>query len=103
MRYLYRPKHPQADENGMVEDWMLDQEPGTSAPYVISDTMNPVKHMGTGRMIDSKAKFRADTRASGCVEIGNESIKPRQSIPLDRGQRREAIKRAVYELRNGRG
>lgn len=102
MRYLYRPKHPQADELGFIPADLLEQDI-SAAPYVISDTMNPTKHMGTGRMIDSKSKFRADTRASGCVEIGNESIKPRQHIPLDRGQRREAIKRTIYELRNGRG
>ncbi len=100
MRYLYRPKHPQADENGMIEAEMLDCGPNGAAPYVISDAMNPVKHMGTGRMIDSKSKFRADTRASGCVEIGNEPIKPRQPIALDKGQRRDAIRQSLYELRN---
>jgi hypothetical protein len=67
---------------------------------VISDTMTPLKHMGTGRMIDSKAKFRADTKASNCVEIGNEQPKPRPTIQLDRGQRREAIRKALYTLRN---
>lgn len=40
--------------------------------YVIGDVMDPARHMGTGRMHDSKAKFRADTRATGCVEAGND-------------------------------
>ena len=40
--------------------------------YVIGDVMEPAKHMATGRIHDSKAKFRADTRASGCVEAGND-------------------------------
>ena len=71
-----------------------------SAPFVISDTMEPLKHMGTGRIIDSKAKFRADTRASGCVEIGNEPVKPRSSIRLSKRDRVEAIQRAIYDLRN---
>ena len=69
---------------------------------IISDTMAPMKHMGTGRVIDSKAQFRADTRASGCIEIGNETPKARAPINLDRRDRREAIKRSIYELRNGR-
>jgi hypothetical protein len=73
-----------------------------SAPHVISDTMDPIKHHGTGRIIDSKRAFSKETRSIGCVELGNESIKPRKPIPLDRGQRREAIKRSIYELRNGR-
>lgn len=68
----------------------------------ISDTMEPIKHMGTGRVIDSKSKFRADTKASGCVEIGNETPKARQPIQLDRGQRREAIRQSLYNYRNGR-
>ncbi len=69
---------------------------------VISDTMTPIKHHGTGRVIDSKSKFRADTKASGCVEIGNETIKSRAPIQLDSGQRREAIRQSLYNLRNGR-
>lgn len=73
-----------------------------SAPAVHSDTMAPTKHMGTGRIIDSKSKFRADTRASGCIEIGNEMPKARQPIQLDRRDRREAIKRSFYEARNSR-
>jgi hypothetical protein len=72
----------------------------SNAPHVISDTMEPLKHMGTGRMIDSKAKFRADTRASGCIEIGNEPVRPRSSIRLNKRQRVESIQRAIYELRN---
>ena len=74
----------------------------SAAPYVISDTMSPTKHMATGQIFDSKAKFRATTRATGCVEIGSESIKPRAPIKLDGGKRREAIRKSIYELRNGR-
>ena len=69
------------------------------ATMVISDNMEPLRHMGTGRVIDSKSRFRADTKASGCMEIGTESIKPRAVIPLDRRKRREDIQRAVYDLR----
>lgn len=101
MRFIYRPKHPEADEFGMI-DAALDYFERGAAPAVISDTMAPTKHMGTGRIIDSKAKFRADTRASGCIEIGNEAPKARAPIVLDRRDRREAIKRSIYELRNGR-
>lgn len=102
MRFIYRPKHPQADEFGMIDANLdYDYERG-SAPAVISDTMAPTRHMGTGRVLDSKAKFRADTKASGCVEIGNEMPKSRAPIQLDRRDRREAINRSIYELRNSR-
>lgn len=72
------------------------------APNVISDNMDPTKHMGTGEILDSKAKFRRATKASGCVEIGNEPIKPRAPIKLSSEQRREAIRKAIYDLRNQR-
>lgn len=73
-----------------------------AAPYVISDSMQPTKHMASGRVLDSKAKFRSETKAYGCVEIGNEPIKPRAPVRLDKAQRREAVQRAIHELRNGR-
>ena len=70
------------------------------ASYIISDTMDPLKHMGTGRMLDSKSEFRKDTRASGCIEVGTDPAifkeKPRpepQGVEMD-------VKRALEELRS---
>lgn len=98
--YVYRPKHPDCDENGMVPLSIAHESKRQSAPNVISDIMDPIRHHGTGKIIDSKSRFRQDTKASGCVEIGNETIKPRRPIPLDRGERRDAIRRTLYHLRN---
>lgn len=100
--WVYRPNHPQANENGMVDRSIAGYEQKSSAPHVISDSMEPMRHHGTGRVIDSKRAFSAETRAIGCVELGNESIKPRKPILLDRGARREAIRKTLHELRNGR-
>lgn len=72
----------------------------SAAPYVISDNMEPLKHHGTGKIISSKRAFSKETRAAGMIELGNEPIKARKPIPLDKRQRREDIKRTVYELRN---
>ena len=75
---------------------------GTTA-YVISDEMPETRHMASGEYFTSKAKFRQATRAAGCVEVGNETstlLKPRPKIELDRGARREAIQRTIYDLRN---
>ena len=69
----------------------------------ISDEMVETRHMADGNYYTSKAKFRQATRDAGCIEVGNETatlLKPRQKIELDRGQRREAIQRSIYELRN---
>lgn len=71
-----------------------------------SDTMAPTRHMCNGKMYTSKKMFRDETRARGCVEIGNETksilnSKPKQ-VKLDKKKRREDIKRALWEVRNGR-
>ena len=92
MRFVHR--------NGRIVKATDKSRPRPWAVSVISDNMEPLRHHGTGRVIDSKSKFRADTRACGAVEVGNEPINPRKRIELDRGQRREAVRRAIYELRN---
>lgn len=71
------------------------------SPYYIPDSMEPTVHMATGRVFTSKAKFRAETRAANCIEVGSEKIKPRQPIKLDKRERVEHIKHAIHDLRNG--
>jgi hypothetical protein len=92
--YVYR-------NGNLIDKSQAYDEPKLWKTSVISDSMAPTKHHGTGRIHDSKAKFRADTKAIGGVEIGNEPIRPRQRIPLDRGQRREALRKSIYMLKNG--
>lgn len=70
----------------------------------ISDTMEPTRHMANGKYYTSKAAFRAATKAAGCVEIGNETkylTKKRQPIKLDRKKRREDIRKAIHDVKNG--
>jgi len=77
---------------------------GAEAFQVISDTMEPTRHMATNRIHTSKSAFRADTRASGCVEVGNETsylTKPRTPAKLDRAQLREEVRKTFYQLKNG--
>ena len=75
-----------------------------AAPNVISDIMPETRHMASGRYHTSKSAFRAETKAYGCTEVGNDAsiLRPRKPITLDRGQRRDAIRRTIYDLRNGR-
>ena len=73
--------------------------------HTISDIMQPMVHMCDGKLYDSKSKFRQTTKQHGCIEIGNETstvLKPRKEVRLDQGQRRTDIKRAIWELNNGR-
>jgi hypothetical protein len=68
------------------------------APGYISDHMDPTRHMADGRLYDSKSEFRKATKAAGCVEVGNERLKPFAPPKLDRAERAMDIKRAIYEL-----
>lgn len=43
-----------------------------AGPMIISDSMEPTQHPCNGKMYTSKARFRAETRAHGCVEVGND-------------------------------
>lgn len=103
MGMIYRPDHPQANENGLIDRSLAYQTVTANAPYVISDIMPETRHMATGRFHTSKSEFRKETKAAGCVEYGNDSslTRPRKPVPLDRGKRRDDIRRAFYEVRNG--
>ena len=69
--------------------------------HVISDTMPPLKHMATGRVHDSKAAFRADTRATGCDEVGTDpaAFRTRRHEPSTHEIAMD-VKRALAELRS---
>jgi hypothetical protein len=51
------------------------------APYVISDSMDAVRSMADGQMYDSKSRYRAELRARGCYELGNDRVEPRSATP----------------------
>jgi hypothetical protein len=71
--------------------------------HYIPDEMAPAKHPCNGKIYTSKKQFRDETRARGCIEVGNETkIEPRKRIEPDRKERREHIERSIYNLRNGR-
>ena len=108
-RFIYAPTHPEANHNGLVAaevyyPWRYGHV-ADGGPAYISDHMDPTKHMADGRIYDSKSAFRKATRAAGCIEVGNETAavtKPRAPVALDRRERRDDIKRSIWELKNGR-
>lgn len=74
---------------------------GSRTPYVISDEMPETRHMATGEYLTSKSKFRQATKASGCIEVGNETatlLKPRKIIQLSSQDRRAAIRHSIQQL-----
>lgn len=112
--YVYRPNHPDADEFGHVEkslalEWDYLHEKDNRAMIgnkvvtmnFISDTQPLTRHMCDGKYYDSKKQYRDTTKAHGCIEVGNnvEGLK-RKPVELSRRDRREAIKKSIYELKN---
>lgn len=58
--------------------------PGSSLgrPMVISDNLGGIqglRHPSTGEFMDSKSRFRAETRARGLTEMGNEAFPVRRA------------------------
>lgn len=118
--YLHRPGHPFANERGMVEksvyyEYRYLTEPDDDKHAVIgnqrvevnfiSDGMADTRHMANNKYYDSKSAFRKATKRAGCIEVGNETetlLKPRKIIEPTRKQRREDIKKSLYDIRNGK-
>ena len=66
--------------------------------YVIGDEMPAAKHMGTGKIHTSKAKFRADTRAMGLVEAGTDPAVTRAGRPSQGPDLVPYVQRAMATL-----
>ena len=66
-----------------------------AGPYIQSDTMDPIRSMADGRMYDSKSRYRADIRARGLIEVGNERVqhRPKPLPPL-----RDTLRRTYHQL-----
>lgn len=74
--------------------------PPLRAVHVISDTMSPTVHMADGKTYESKSAFRRRTKASGCIEVGNEKLVPK-TVEFSNAERVDAIKRAIDQHEQG--
>jgi hypothetical protein len=72
------------------------------APYIISDTLpggvNGLFHHAALKKIDSKSAYRRATRDAGCIEIGNEQLRPVEDRPLNQRALEHAINEAINEV-----
>lgn len=66
---------------------------------IIRDEMQPVKSMATGKMHDSKSAIRAEYKARGLVEIGNDKIDT--APPAMPKITRDEIGAAIQKVRDG--
>lgn len=74
------------------------------SPYVQSDYLpggvNGLYHHGVAKRTDSKSHFRAMTRDSGCIEVGNEkaATKHREYKPVSDKVIESGVNEALHRL-----
>ncbi len=69
-----------------------------AGPAVISDNLDYMVSHADGKRYTSKAKYRAELKARGYTEVGNERM-PDIPRPEPRGVEHD-IKRAIHEVMN---
>lgn len=104
MPLVYRPGHPLANENGMVERELAgERNPGRSDlpfPMIVTDQIE-LKSMVDGKIYTSKAALRKSYRAGGYVEVGNEWLRnePKVQAPkVDRKAIKESVGKALAQV-----
>lgn len=72
-------------------------------PHIMTDVMEPVQSMATGKLYDSKSAIRAEYKRLGMVEIGNDPqrLVPRKKPKIDRKQIKTALEKAEAKFNNG--
>ncbi len=59
-----------------------EKRPRDSRVHVIADTVDkPFKSMADGKTYDSKSRYRAEAKARGYIEVGNERVEPETYEP----------------------
>lgn len=66
-------------------------------PFVISDTCEFVS-MASGQVVTSKAAYRADLRARGLAEVGNERLGEKPPPSLKPTGIKDDLRRTIAEL-----
>lgn len=69
-----------------------------SGPFVMGE-LAPYRSMITGEMIDGRRSHREHLKQHGCIEVGNEKLKPRTERPIPR----EDIRRDLHQVFSGKG
>jgi hypothetical protein len=82
--------------NGEIVPKHTAEPRDSGASYIISDNMADTWHPASGKIMSSKSEFRKETRAHGCVEVGNEPLRNKPIPPRPRAG--PDIARAIEQL-----
>lgn len=75
--------------------------PPRRAPAVIGDSHEPFKSMADGRVYDSKSRYRAELKARGMVELGNDVPEHRDASTFEPAGVEADIKESFERLEAG--
>lgn len=70
-------------------------------PMVISDIMEPVQSQATGKIYDTKSGLRAEYRATGHVEVGNDKRPPFKKPRVTRAEVQKTVQKAAARVERG--
>lgn len=75
-------------------------EKGTPELATGMDITDPFKSMADGKYYSSKKKYRANLRAQGFVEVGNEKLEPKEYKP-DLPKIKRQVAHSLKRIKNG--
>lgn len=70
-------------------------------PMVITDVMEPVQSQETGLVYDSKSALRAEYRAYGNIEVGNDKRAPFKKPRVTRDEIKKVVQKAAARVERG--
>lgn len=70
-------------------------------PMVISDDMPAVQSQVSGKFYESKAALRAEYRATGHIEIGNDKRPPFRKPRVSRAEVKKVVQKAAARVERG--
>lgn len=99
IREFYRPISRYDD---MPECCGERTEKVITVPAMIAPDIQPYRSMVTGEYIGTRAKHRQHLKDTGCIELGNEQVKKRESY-VDKKREKEALRREIGERMSAAG
>lgn len=96
--YVFDPASGEVIERGaFLARQPLPKRSHLPTPMIATDTMEATQHPCDGRFYTSKSRFRAETRAHGCIEVGNDParLRPKSKTKPDTTSNRAALERAL--------
>lgn len=91
-----------AKKNGLykwIDGVMVRVRDGGKMPihYGGSDDMGAVQNPVDGKTYDSKSAYYRSVKDSGCVILGNEKVKPRETTSISKEALRSGLKEAAQK------